>query len=84
MEAHRKQYGKNGVDLVSLIHYVKHHKAFIGISQSTRFDTVNTSAYVFDYNMLNLTFQYDQSSETDADDATHEDHLSEPDNELPF
>jgi hypothetical protein len=53
MEAHRKQYGKNGVDMVSLIHYIKHHKAYIGHVQSWRFDKVNTSAFVFDYNKLN-------------------------------
>jgi DNA primase len=84
MEAHRKQYGKNGVDLVSLIHYVKHHKAFIGVSQSTRFDTVNTSAYVFDYNMLNLALDSNQSTEDSADDSTRDDHSQEPENELPF
>lgn len=53
MEAHRRQYGKNGIELVSLKHYLRHHKAFIGKVASTRFNTINTSAYVFDHKTLN-------------------------------
>ncbi len=49
LEAHRKQYGKNGVDMVSILHYFKNHKAFVGKVESTRFDTSNTSAFVFKY-----------------------------------
>lgn len=52
MEAHRRQYGKNGVELVSILHYLKHHKAFVGRVDSTRFSTSNTSAYVFDHKIL--------------------------------
>ncbi len=84
MEAHRKQYGKNGVDLVSLIHYIKHHKAFIGISHSTRFDTAVTSAYVFDYNMLNVTLECNQTLERDSDDTTRDEHALSQEEGLPF
>lgn len=52
MEAHRRQYGKNGVELVSILHYLKHHKAFVGRVDSTRFSTTNTSAYVFNHKLL--------------------------------
>ena len=57
MEAHRKQYGKNGVDMVSMTHYIKHHKAYLGYTDSTRFDTMVTSAYVFDYQKLGITLE---------------------------
>jgi DNA primase len=30
MEAHRKQYGKNGIDMVSMLHYIKYHKGIRG------------------------------------------------------
>ena len=62
MEAHRKQYGKNGVDMVSIIHYIKHHKAFIGYMDSTRFDNSNTSAYVFDYAKLGLSLEVEEAT----------------------
>ena len=71
MEAHRKQYGKNGVDLTSMLHYIKHHKAYIGYSDSTRFDTAVTSAYVFDYDLLNISLESQES--LPVDDATNPD-----------
>ena len=72
MEAHRKQYGKTGVDLVSMMHYIKHHKAFIGYVDSTRFDNMITSAYVFNYDLLGISLERhdetlpDSSQETDS------------------
>lgn len=68
MEAHRRQYGKNGIELVSLTHYLKHHRAFIGRVKSTRFTTTNTSAFVFDHKQLNkaLTRIYHISTDTHA------------------
>jgi hypothetical protein len=57
LEAHRKQYGVNGVDLVSLLHYVKHHKAYIGYVDSHRFSNSVSSAFAFRYNMLNLNIE---------------------------
>ena len=79
MEAHRKQYGKTGVDLVSMLHYIKHHKAFIGYVDSTRFDTMITSAYVFDYSLLGISLErHDQPA---AGDDSHKEQDTE---ELPF
>ena len=54
MEAHRKQFGKNGVDLVSLMHYIKHHKSYLGYMDSFRFETKVSSCYCFDYEALNI------------------------------
>lgn len=64
LEAHRKQYGVNGVDLVSLLHYVKHHKAYIGYVDSHRFNNSVSSAFAFRFgkDMLNVNlerFSYD-------------------------
>jgi hypothetical protein len=53
MEAHRKQFGKNGVDLVSLMHYIKHHHSYLGYKDSYRFDHSVSSCYCFDYVALN-------------------------------
>jgi len=49
MEKWRQQTGKNGIDLVSILHYLKNHKAYVGNAPGVRFDTSNTSAYVFKY-----------------------------------
>jgi DNA primase len=54
MEGHRKQYGKNGVDLVSLMHYIKHHQSYLGYSNSFRFSDSISSCYVFDYEILRV------------------------------
>lgn len=77
MEAHRRQYGKNGIELVSLTHYLKHHKAFVGTVKTTRFNTTNTSAFVFDHKTLNkiLTRIYHVTTNDDpttsSTDAIH-------------
>ncbi len=65
LEAHRKQYGKNGVDFVSILHYFKHHRAYLGIIKSTRFDTANTSAYVFRYKALGVNLIREKKIEGD-------------------
>lgn len=79
LEAHRKQHGVNGIDLVSLLHYVKHHKAFIGYVDSVRFTKITnedivdgtnsfvSSAFAFRYNSLRLNMER-FSSETKKDD----------------
>ena len=53
MEAHRKQFGKNGVDITSLMHYIKHHPSYIGYKDSYRFNHSVSSCYCFDYVGLN-------------------------------
>ena len=52
MEGHRRQFGKNGVDLVSLMHYIKHHPGYVGSLNSYRFSDSVSSCYAFDYDKL--------------------------------
>ena len=85
LEAHRKQYGKNGVDFVSILHYFKHHRAYLGIIKSTRFDTANTSAYVFRYKALGVNLIREKKNEGDntaSPDSRIESERSEEN--LPF
>jgi len=79
MEAHRKQYGKNGVDMVSMTHYIKHHKAYLGYTDSTRFDSMVTSAYVFDYRKLGINLE-----RMGAEGASVEGSFSPVENNVPF
>ena len=60
MEGHRKQFGKNGVDLVSLMHYIKHHPSFIGSVSSYRFEDSISSCYAFDYETLKVNLERSQ------------------------
>ena len=57
MEGHRRQFGKNGVDLVSLMHYIKHHPSFIGYVNSYRFSDSISSCYAFDYETLKVNLE---------------------------
>jgi len=54
LELHRKQFGKNGMDIASCMHYLSVNPAYVGRSKSTRFGTVTTSALVFNYKKLNI------------------------------
>ncbi len=60
MEGHRKQFGKNGVDHISLIHYIKHHPSYIGSVSSYRFEDSVSSCYAFDYEALKVNLQRSQ------------------------
>jgi len=60
MEGHRKQFGKNGVDLVSLMHYIKHHQSYIGAAGSYRFEDSVSSCYAFDYENLKVNLERTQ------------------------
>jgi DNA primase len=57
MEAHRKQFGENGVPEQSIKSYIKSSKAFIGNSPVINFNGVKTSAYAFDYDMIGITLK---------------------------
>jgi hypothetical protein len=57
MEGHRKQFGKNGVDLVSLMHYIKHHPSYIGSVSSYRFEDSVSSCFAFDYETLKVNLE---------------------------
>jgi len=65
LEAHRKQYGVNGVDLVSLLHYVKHHKAYIGYVDSHRFNNSVSSAFAFRFGKEMLTVNLERLPDRD-------------------
>lgn len=57
MEAHRKQFGQNGVPDQSIKAYMKSSKAFLGIVPSVSFNGSNTSGYAFDYDLLNINLK---------------------------
>jgi DNA primase len=82
LESHRKQYGVNGVDLVSLMHYVKHHKAFVGLVDSHRFSNSVSSCYAFRYNEMNVNLRR-YKSELPAEIFENEIPVNKSDN-LPF
>ena len=57
MEGHRRQFNKNGIDLVSLMHYIKHHPSYIGAVSSYRFENMISSCYAFDLGTLNINLE---------------------------
>lgn len=64
LEAHRKQTGKNGINLQSLELYIGSARGFIGKSASQRFtdrdgNSMVTTSFVFDYEGLNMPLQRD-------------------------
>lgn len=63
MENHRRQFGKNGVDLVSLMHYIKHHPSYLGYLNSYRFEDSVSSCHAFDYEILNVNLDRTQRME---------------------
>ena len=85
MEAHRRQTGKNGIDLVSLMHYIKNHISYKGYVNSHRFSNSVSSCYCFDYeNMkdINLTRIYDPDTEKDSSKTNST--AESADDDLPF
>lgn len=54
-EKHNSQYGKQGLNKTSLQHYLKSHHTFVESKKAVRFGKKNTSAFVFDYNKLELS-----------------------------
>ena len=67
MEGHRRQFGKNGVDLVSLMHYIKNHSSYIGYVNSYRFEDSVSSCYAFDYEKLRVNLERSQRKEEGED-----------------
>ncbi|BDS12763.1 CHC2 zinc finger domain-containing protein [Aureispira anguillae] len=53
-EKHHSQYGKQGLNRTSLLHYLRSHHTFIAAKKAVRFGKKNTSAFVFDYEKLGL------------------------------
>jgi hypothetical protein len=64
-ESIRKQ-GLQGLDQQTIISYMKTHKAYIGDVKTARFGHDSTSAFVFDYTLLNITLK----NEVDHHQAT--------------
>ena len=64
LELHRRQFNKNGVDKVSLEHYIKHHKSWIGYTDKIRIGDHVTSAYALNYNELNIQLDSGMLSES--------------------
>ncbi|MGH1336820.1 MAG: DNA primase [Aureispira sp.] len=70
-EYHKRQLGKDGLTKSSLSHYLKTHPSFIDYLKSTRLGKRNTSAFVFDYNGLNISIKeeaqpsYDYNAENE-------------------
>lgn len=67
LESHKKQHGKPGLPKASMLHYLKTHHAFIDMVNNTRFNKErSTSAYVFDYDALNIALPYNVTAQDDV------------------
>lgn len=89
LEAYRKQYGRTGIDLTSIIHYIKSHKAYVGYTESTRYDNQVTSGYIFDYKILGILLSKEAQNHNDPDPASSHTEYTPPahkgnDDDLPF
>ena len=82
MEMHRKQHGHNGIAMSSLKTYIHGHKAFVGLSKATQFDDGNSSAYVFDYDMLGIGLEYGKKEHTNL--VVSSTGVEKKEEELPF
>lgn len=76
MEALRKQGEKKGMDKGSLAHYLSHSPGFIGMVSSTRFKvgdrSFTSSAYAFEYQMLEDQGYNFERMDPDADEPEEE------------
>lgn len=68
MQAHRQQFGQNGVPDQSIKAYMKGAKSFLGIVKSVSFNGSNTSGYAFDYDMLNVNLKVAPEAKPIPDD----------------
>ncbi|BDS13098.1 DNA primase [Aureispira anguillae] len=64
-EHHKRQYSKDGLTKSSLSHYLKTNGSFMDYLKSTRIGKKNTSAFVFDYDALNINIQDEPQASTD-------------------
>lgn len=87
MEAHRKQFGENGVPEQSIKSYIKSSKAFLGNVPVINFNGVKTSAYAFDYEMIGVSLKGIDDSSENVPNVPMEPIQDNPENEnsdLPF
>ncbi len=82
MEAHRKQFGKNGVDITSLTYYIKHQPAYKGFVSSVRFSNSVTSCFYFDYDQLKINLT--RSMVNNSNEDTQNNITDDSDKNLPF
>jgi len=82
MEAHRKQFGKNGVDLTSLTYYIKHQPAYKGFVSSIRFSNSVTSCFYFDYDQLKINLT--RSMVISSNESTQNTITDNSEKNLPF
>ena len=87
LEAHRKQHGENGLASTSIISYFKSHKTFIGTCPATGFEDTKTSAYVFDYNMMDVELESNSVENEPKEKTEIKEEPSRPvhkEDDLPF
>lgn len=84
-EHHKRQYSRDGLTKSSLTHYLKTHSSFMEYFKSTRIGKKNTSAFVFDYDALNLSMRDEPQASTDyvaennfwEEQQAHEDKIAQ-------
>ena len=77
------QHSRNGLDLTSLLHYLKHHKAYIGYMPSTRFKDAISSCWCFKYELLNVNLEKISSDSFDTKTEVFDDDPNTPDETKP-
>ena len=71
LEAHKKQQGTTGTNASSIQSYMRSNKAFIGVCNAFSFDDKRTTAWMFDYERLNITLEkngdtYEENKKTES------------------
>jgi DNA primase catalytic core len=88
LELYRKQFGHTGVQLSSLIHYLSNHRAYLGNVKTVSFENSKTSAFAFDYDLIDINLERDipgvNSSDSDDLNVNFELLGKEETNYLPF
>lgn len=56
-EKYRKQHGRNGLDKLTLVNYLKNSSVFVEVKDGIRFDGAPTTAYIFKYKNLGVNLK---------------------------
>ncbi|HRZ20061.1 MAG TPA: hypothetical protein P5184_00225, partial [Bacteroidales bacterium] len=83
LHSFRNQYSRNGLDLTSLLHYLKHHKAYIGSMPSTRFKGAISNCWCFKYELLGINLEKFSSASFDNTVEVFDDDPNTPDETKP-
>ena len=62
-EKFRKMNGRNGLDKLTITNYLKNSAAYIEVKDGIRFDGAPTTAYLFKYKELGITFKKSLSAD---------------------